>query len=332
MNPESSQLPPQNNAVMGQQVSALVARGELFEQLNQSLQLNQYALPDYFFRADLIPLDIGSYDAKDKMQFLDGASTQITMDKGYPAQDRGGTPFWEQLPAEPADAYNAYMVWLELPEKSSHDNPVRMLPMIAEITQIPIEDITAYYNIFYWQYRSRAYDLFIIACHRKQREARIMTIEGHHFKMADELLRKVQVFANAKIDAAISEPDSDDTKLKDLVDMASKLVDIQRKSVGLSVNGNQQIDVNMPRHASAENIMSAVAKESQNTTQQLMRPAEMDALLASPDDLSAIQDLIVRMNTSKVRGDDRNVDGMRDEQRLAEEADDDVEDLGNPEI
>lgn len=278
--------------------STIPARGQLFAALNQGLQLNQYNLPDYIYRADLIPLNYSDYPQAQKINILNAAALQLTFAHGYPAFNES-TPFWEQLPSEPMEAFNAFLIYLELPEKSAHENPVRMLPMIAELTKIPLEELTAYAHIYYWHYRSRAYDLFIIACHRKQRELRLMSIEGKHFKLAEEMLEKVQKIASRKLDDALLEEGDDDTKLKDLVDMSMKLVQIQRMSVGLSSTGNQQIDVNIPRHAQSNDVMQHVAKESSNNQASTTRSREMDQLLSNPDDLAAIQDLIVRLNAPK---------------------------------
>lgn len=278
--------------------STLVSRGMLFEEISQSLQLNQYHLPDYIYRADLIPLNYKDYPPEQRVNILNGAAMELTFQLGYPAL-KDGTPFWEQLPSESSDAYNAFISYLELPEKSNHDNPLRLLPMIAELTQIPFDDIKAYFNIYYWSFRSRAYDLFIVACHRKQRELRVMSIEGKHFKMAEELLHKVQTFAHKRLDEALLESDNDDTKLKDLIDMTQKLVQIQRISVGLAAHGTQQIDMG-PKYAQTDTIMQHVAKESNSDSQQQAhRSQEMDMLLSNPEDLVAIQDLMVRLHAPK---------------------------------
>lgn len=286
---ESTQLPSTTST------STLVERGKLFEVLNKQLAINQYHLPDYIFRADLVPLNFVEYPPEQRLNILNGAAIQLSFVHGYPALNET-LPFWEQLPSEPHDAYNAFMIYLEFPEKSNHDNPVRMLPMIAEVTKIPLEDIAAYSHIYYWHQRAKAYDLFIVACHRKQREFRIMSIEGAHFKMADEMLAKIQKIASKKLDEAMDE-EGDDTKLKDVIDMAHKLVQIQRISVGLAANGNQQIDMG-PRHAPASDHMASIAKDETSHV-STSRPIEMDKLLADESDLASIQDLIVRINSPK---------------------------------
>lgn len=300
---ESTQLLPQTpsqnggtpipNKIIDQ---SLVAKGQLFKVLNAQLELNQYHLPNYIYRADLIPLNYREFPPEQKLNVLDAAALQISFMHGYPAFG-DVVPIWEQLPSEPHEAFSAFMNFLELPENSKYDNPVRMLNALQTITSLALEEIEAYAHIYYWHQRSRAYDLFIVACHRKQREFRIMSIEGKHFVMAERMLDKVQRLADKKLDQALEDPDTDDTKIKDLVDMAHKLVQVQRISVGLAAAGTQQIDLG-PKHAPSNDVMQHVAKES-GANQQTSRTAEMDNLLASPDDLAKVQDLIVRINSPK---------------------------------
>lgn len=276
-------------------------KGELFRLLNAQIPLNEYHIPEYIYRADLIPPNLNDYPAKVRNQFCEAATLHITFDHGYPAILET-KPFWEQLPSEPYDAFNAFMVYLELPEKSNHQNPIRILPMIATLVGQPIEVVTEWCHMFYWHYRSRSYDLFIIACHRKQREQRIMSIEGKHFKQAEEYLEKVDKIIRTKLDLAINAIGSkdddgselDDIKLKEVVDIFERLAKIQRISVGLPANGATQIDTGL-RHATINDELKQVVKDSVGeATTATRRPAEMDKLLDNPEDLARIQDLITR--------------------------------------
>lgn len=279
-----------------------LSKGDLFRVLNESIPLNEYHIPEYVYRADLIPQNYGEYPQKYKQQLLEAAAMPITFDHGYPALGET-TPFWEQMPAEGHEAYNAFMVYLELPEKSNHDNPIRLLPMISQIIKRPLSEIVDWCHTFYWHYRSRAYDLFLIACHRKQREQRLMSIEGHHFKMAETFLNKINDIVVHKLDAAIMEiksPNDDGTgelqelRTKELVDMVEKLVKIQRISVGLPANGTTQIISEGPRHGTINDHLKAVAKDSAGEVSSTPRPPEMDKLLESTEDILLIQDLIVK--------------------------------------
>lgn len=280
-------------------------KGEVFRILNTSIPLNNYHLPDHIYRVDLIGEDTLDLSPRDKNLVLDSASVPLTFDHGYPAIQET-TPFWEQLPCEPGDAYGAYLAYLELPEKSNSDNPIRLLPIIATITKRPLDEIVDWCHMFYWHWRARAYDLFLIACHRKQREQRIMSIEGQHFKAAADLLDKVTAVANKKLDAELRALNEDqdaetETKLKDLIGMAKDLMAVQRVSVGLPAMGpsSLQIQLDGPRHATVEETYKHIAKEGAGDNKPSQRPAEMDTLLSDIDELSTVQDLMIRLHNPK---------------------------------
>jgi len=286
--------------IPGGQKGIIRNKGDVFSSLSSHIPLNQFHLPDHIYRADLIPEDILQQSYEDRRLLLDSASIPLTFTHGYPALNET-TPFWEQLPSEPHDAFDAYMLFLELPQKSNHDNPIRLLPMISELTKTPIDVITQWCHIYYWHWRSRAYDLFLVACHRKQREQRIMSIEGQHFKMAESLLEKANKLATLKLDQELQafEEDQDsmtETKVKDLISTIKDLVAVQRISVGLPSGGPSSIALKLDtqRNQTAEETFKHIATEGAGEQKQQTRSQEMDVLLQNPDDLSSIQELLVR--------------------------------------
>lgn len=277
----------------------VMSKGQLFRALSQNVPLNSYHLPDHIYRADMIPQDLLSYSPPDRATTLEAATLNITFDHGYPAFDET-TPLWGRLPGETEEAFSTYTLFLELPETSKADNPVRLLPLIAEATGTSLERVSEWCNIYYWHWRARAYDLFLQACHRKQREQRIMSIEGSHFAMAEKMLAQVQDLANRKLQqeiALITENDEAETesKVKDLIDMAVKLASLQRVSVGLPANGPEKLDVSLPRHATVAEAFKSIAKEGAADEATTSRSVEMDTLLANPDELARAQELLIRM-------------------------------------
>lgn len=286
------------------QVLSFSSKGELFKALSAEIPQNDFHLPDFIYRADLIPEDLysGNYSALDKLNFLRAATLSLTFDHGYPAIHET-SPMWERLPGEPEAAYEAYMIYLELPEKSQAENPIRLLPLIAQVTRLSIEKVTEYCHVYFWHWRSRAYDLFIIASLRKQREQRIMSIEGKHFKMAEDQLAKVQKITSGKLDAILLEMQSgeevtDDTKLKDLVDIQEKLIKIQRMSVGLSIGGNNvNVFANSATpHSTVRDEMKQIAKESHTDDTTTARNTEFDSVLDNTEDLATVQSLMIKLN------------------------------------
>lgn len=309
------------------------SKGDIFRKLNQAIALSDHHIPTHLYRADLIPLDIFQSPPQERQAILNAATLEVTFTHGYPAFGEV-TPIWERLPCETEDAFNAFVVYLELPEKTEGDN-IRFLPLISHTTKIPVSKLADYCHIFYWHWRSRAYDLFIAASLRKQREMRIMSIEGKHFKMAEEALSKVMSLATMKLDyeLALAKPDKDGevdmegtARLKEIIDMADKLVAIQRVSVGLPAKGPATVDVNvnLPRNAPVQEVFKQIAKESVDDTDTLHRSEDVDALLQNPDDLASIQEMMIRLSnpqhTLPAWGGGKTIDLKADEDVEAEAA------------
>lgn len=281
-----------------------LTKGDIFKRLNASIQMNDFGTPDYIFRSDLIPGDLFQYDHVERSDILNAATIPISFEYGYPST-LDAKPFWEQLPGEPQNAYDAFVLALDLPEISKNEHPVRMLPLIAPMLKLELSQVSEYSHVYYWGPRFRAYDLYLAACHRKQREQRIMSIEGKHFTQAERYLSKLDRIVEAKLDrtiAAIVDDDSmemDDLKLKDLVDMVEKLTRIQRISVGLPANGNDTSparDVG-GRMQTVEDSVKEIAAYSAPAKKTDTRSVDMDRLLANPEDLANMQDLLIKAHS-----------------------------------
>lgn len=284
-------------------------KGEVFKQLNGTLTTNDFGVPDYLYRADLIPSDLFELPRHLRNEILESAIIPITWDHGYPSTP-DHTPIWEQLPAEPREAYDAFIQYLELPQSSESNNPIRMLPLMAQALGVTIQELSDYSHLYYWKVRFRAYDLFLIACHQKQREQRAMTIEGRHYTMADKYLRQVDTLLNKKLEHTIhqlQDPDERDEayadlKLKDLVDAVAKLTQIQRVAIGLPANGNDHNNPNFGiggRFQSQEDAVKEIAAHSTPSKKADTRSSQMNHLLSNPDDLMAAQELIIRTSGSQ---------------------------------
>lgn len=280
-------------------------KGDIFKALSRKLQVNEYGLPSFMFRSDLIPADIFSLTREERHMRLEAATVPITWDYGYPAID-DTTPMWERLDWEPAHLFDAFLRYLELPKASEGDNPVRMLPLLSQALGIPVKELADASNTYYWAIRFRAYDLYLIACHQKQREQRIMTIEGKHFTMAENYLKKIDTILGKRLDRDLQElqdQDSsvhDDLKLKDLVDIIQKLTTIQRIAVGIPANGVDQSETFQVgrRNQTTEDAFKEIASHGSPAKKSDSRSASMDQLLSNPDDLAAAQDLIIRASRS----------------------------------
>lgn len=282
-----------------------ITKGEVFRQLQQRQILNDFGVPEFIYRADLIPVDLLQLDLAERKDILDAAIVPISFEYGYPSTI-DAIPLWERLPGEAQNAYDAFCLALDLPEVSKTEHPVRLLPIIAPLLKVSLDQVAEYCHVYYWHIRFRAYDLFLAACHRKQREQRIMSIEGKHFRFAEKYLNKLDTVVEAKLNSAIDAISNEDEngelaelKLKDLIDMVEKLTRIQRISVGLPANGNDTSpsrDVG-GRFQDVSDSYKEIAAHASPAKKSDTRSADMDALLQSPEELAAVQDLLIKFHT-----------------------------------
>lgn len=295
-------IPSQVTQVHNKSLIARMSKGEVFKQLSLTLNLNDFGIPDYIYQADLIPANLYDLGMRERTEVLETSIIPISWEHGYPSTP-DHSPLWERLPAEPLDAYNAFIQYLELPQSSDSNHPVRMLPLLSQALGIPYSILSDYSHLYYWKVRFRAYDLFLLACHQKQKEQRIMSIEGRHYTMAENYLKKVDTILNKKLDQTIREledPESaeySDLKLKDLVDTVQKLTTIQRVSLGLAPNGNDSHSQNYGiggRFQSTDDAVKEIAAHSTPARKVDTRSAQMNHLLENPDDLMAAQELIIK--------------------------------------
>jgi hypothetical protein len=287
-------------------------KGSVFALLSRRSPLNEFGLPEYIYRADLVPLDINdslSYSPEERHNFLQAATLRLSFPHGYPTIHE--EPLWSRFEWEPLDAHAAFVRFLELPETSNHENPIRILPLIAEATNLPLEKIIDWADTYYWFWRARAYDLFLVACLRKQREQRISSIEGAHFTLAERLLKKISDYADKRLDLEIEHINSiesiteleTDTKLRDIVSMAIDLTRVQRVALGLPATGPIRIDGEgdgVRPHATVEDTFKGISSGAKHETTPERRGVEMDRLLANPDDLTLVQSLLVRMGRGEI--------------------------------
>src|SRR5665213_54949 len=94
--------------------STLPKRALAFKTLNQDIPNNDFGLPQYYLRADLIPSDILDMDDAEKTDTVDMAAVELDYSQGFPVTPVG-EPFWGCLPHEPVEAHRAFVAFLDLP-------------------------------------------------------------------------------------------------------------------------------------------------------------------------------------------------------------------------
>lgn len=286
----------QRNNTVG---SALVAlslhpKAELLKQLQDTIPTNEYGLPEYLYRADLINAE-ASHDTATQ----DFAIMQLDYSQGFAALPDGDA-VWERLPYEDPMSYQAFKHYVEMPRTTDErfSAPVRQLSILKPLTGKTANELLSLSYMYYWPARARAYDLFVIASHTKSKELRVNKVENEHYTRAQKYIEYAENF----LEGVFQNPEDHELTPKEAFDMMFKMMQAQRLSVGLSPNGaHANKDVNqVPQNASLEVILRTIAKnagisgadnkEATNLTQELFK---------DPKSLEQAQELIIRMSNAR---------------------------------
>lgn len=279
---------------------------QLIQQLMPNLPMNEYALPVYIYRADMLDFSyilrkLGAVHSTTTTSFppasggapagmevttnsalqeiyglLDAATVPLSYDEGYPVLPNG-QPFWGRLEFESPEAYSAFTTYLNL-------GGARQL---SSLVAYDIGTLNEYFYQYYWGFRVKAFDLYRVAHHQKLKLERMLSAENKHFEVAGRMLQKIEAYLESTVL-------DDDTMTPDkAILILEKLVKIQRVSVGLPANGeSKETDGSKRQVAPLQVIMQQVSQNSGSTE----RPQDdISLLLENPDTVNLAQDLILKM-------------------------------------
>jgi len=265
-------------------------RARHFAMLSSKIPTNDYGLPRFVYRADLIPTDLDEYSPEDREALLNGASIEIVYFEGYPTMPDAGA-MWSQWDFEPADLFTAFKDYLTMSETYG----ARRLDSLD--TTLPREVLQEAMIFFYWRQRAKAHDLFRVAADRKLRESRILTSQDRHYLTAEGLIQKVLSYFN-RADEGDGDHWMDELTPKVGMEMLDKLVSIQRRSLGLNSSGSTSpLEAGYPAHAALEVALRTVAKgaEDPNSSGGKGSDATIETLLGDPEAARLAQELIIRV-------------------------------------
>lgn len=304
-----SSFVPENlvpSAFRGIDFDKVETRTQLVKALAKNLPLNEYNLPDYYYRPDLLnPADF-KLDAQSPSTEWDGqsafggpppahynpsrgrwqrcqellAASTIHLDyaQGFPALE-SGQPFWSRLAHESAEAFSAFLQYADLPGART----------LTDVSAYPLEQVNEWCYQNYWQQRAAAMDMFRIAHHARLRERRILSLEGDHWAQGEKLFKKLSAALDSKTAQDLAGMDP-----VDLVNMLTKAAQLQRSAVGLSPNGGgDKTEIKAP---SVEVTMRQIAKGDGSQHRNDGDSANFDVLLSDPDAINAAQELIIKVN------------------------------------
>lgn len=254
--------------------------------LSKDIQPNQYGLPPYFIRSDLLSSIALGHISQDE---VDAASVGLFYNEGYPTLE-DGRAFWNRLPHEPDQAYELFQRYLEQAEETG----IRQLDMLAHAHGLEVSLLRAMYQEFYWSARARAFDLFVVVAQERKRQLRIRKMENSHYDLAGEKLNEILNRLST------DDPDTpwwDELDAKEAVELFIELAKLQRLSVGLTgQNASSLPKAPLPEGASTQTIMEHLTRganlgqEQEDNFQQ-----KLGALLNGEGGME-LQDAIIRFS------------------------------------
>lgn len=263
-------------------MSKVETRTDLIRELSRSIPLNEYNLPIYIYRPDLLDpaamLQVERTEAKGRLaDALNTSITYLSYDMGFPTLS-SDQPFWARLPWESEQGFLAFLQYLDLDGARS----------IHKIDSIPMESLREYQHQNYWKYRAVAFDAFKAAHHHRLREKRIFEVQDQQYVKAGRLLEKVN--------SQLTSMDVGDIPFDKLVGAFEKLAKVQRESIGMGQTAGMDKNGAPLTGTSVEVVMRNSAQKNHQERKVENDNFEMDLLLADPDALEQAQELIIRVS------------------------------------
>jgi hypothetical protein len=312
--------------------STATTMGALFEQLTRNLPLNDFGLPDYIYRTDLIDIEavkeaidiiklsakgpqqakpsntIGGVVLKSAGSKLAGkleekheekkdelkAKTDLALKMLAAAQVR--LDYHEGFPTLP----DGMPMWGTLPAE-----PMEAYHAFTEymelpgnrhvhlLTTYPLEDLLQWIHMYYWQFRCKSFDLFRVAHAQKLRQKRLLNSEDNHYVIADKMIKALQPALDG-----ISEDDLMALAPAEKILLMEKAIKLQRLALGLPMNGGptpEDARKVIPQHVLIQQInQPGVITTAKDGVDSY------SALHDDPDMLEKAQELILHMNGADI--------------------------------
>lgn len=290
-------------------------KAKVLKRISTEIDINDFGLIAYFYRADLVPMPMEAANpnnSADTMAFdfdaefraaLQTAIVELDYSQGFPALPNG-EPFWHQLPHETDAAYRAFVHYLDMPRiKGTHNgavnatNAVRQVHTLKTTVGLPPHELLTMSYLYYWQQRALAYDFFITAAHSKKREYMLQDVENEHLRLAESYLRYTEDY----LTQVFQDPDKYGLSPKDAISLMTKMIQVQRISLGASPTGEKgNKEGGVPSGAPLEVILRTLVQQAGITSTTGAKEEDLTKqLFNNPKDLAQAQELIIRMGNAK---------------------------------
>ena len=253
--------------------------------LNGQMALNSLGLPTGYWDAASI---IAASPATDEPP-PDGAWIPLTYDQGFPTVGHTAVPFWERLPNEPITSYSAFSHYIAQ-ERGRDLHALAFHLAESEMESLSLATLTALFDLYFWEMRAKAHDLFQAASVERYKAVKAREIEDNHLSMATSLRLKATGYLEKNFDKLTG---------REVIEVLKLSVALERISTGLSPNGP---GTGVPGSGSGASQIVDVKTIIQNITANSVVLAGnpgadelMDKVLADPETAAIAQELAFKM-------------------------------------
>lgn len=297
----------------------LHTKWRLIEQLTPTIPLNQFDMPEFIYRADLLDhtyiqetlLKAHGVDTQRNLANPspeEVAPTTISPADKESADKSTGTianlgEIQEQLHAAMVslDYYQGFPtiegvpLWrrMDFEPENAHDAFIAYLEQsgtrqLHELIAYDRKDLQEWFHTYYWGFRCKSFDMFAVASAQRTRIQRMLRAEDSHYVQAERILAQLK----GRFDNITAE-ELTELGLEKAVSVFEKLVKVQRISVGLPANGSATADDEKKTAPTTNIIMQQIAEKSPE--QRQTEEEQIDILADSPEFLEEAQKLIIKM-------------------------------------
>lgn len=251
-------------------------------QLNGQMALNSMGLPTGYWDPSII---IAAAPAVDESP-PDNAWISLVYDQGFPTVQHTAIPFWEKLPTEPLSAYSSFSCYLALEKgRNLHDLAFIMAENGQEAPSLT--GITAYFDLYSWEMRAKAYDIFETASTERYKAVKSREVEDAHLTLGTVLRLKAAAYIDKNFDSLTG---------REVIELLKLSIALERISTGLSPTGpgkgtdeRRVIDVKAIIH----NITADQVVIGRNPGADDL----MDKALSNPETAKLVQDLALKLQS-----------------------------------
>lgn len=279
-----------------------VSKLDAFKRLVEATPRDDNGFLTYLLDHTAIPSDMATRSVPQQAGLIAAAKIPLNMVEGYLSFE-AIKPVWDQLRHEPDSYYEAFRLFLNIPERDMG----RIQEALPNFTGEQLNDL---YTFYYWKERSKACDLLRPIAAARLRDQRVISTEDAHFMVSSHILSLL----SKEIEQRAKDTDGRPflgMNAQNIIDSLAKMMTMQRVALRLPAQGGKQADsaLDSPEFASPEQRMRDAVqhydgrKKDQTAAEQVKQ--QLHQLIASSEvDATQVQDvLIAALNKARTQND-----------------------------